>query len=123
MKTYLVNSTCTISETNVCVGADLFFCSDFTTFCCTSSTDPDPCKNRPSKAPSFKPPTTSGNSYTSSSSGGCFAGTETVQLVSGEKKHLKAVKIGDEILVSSLDGKTFNYSPVEPTVNRLCLYR
>ena len=48
----------------------------------------------------------------SSSSSSCFAGSETVLLASGENKNIENVVIGDEILVSSLDGKKLSYSPV-----------
>ena len=48
----------------------------------------------------------------SSSSSGCFSGSETVQLTSGETKLMKSVKMGDEILVSTLDGMEVSYSPV-----------
>ena len=63
-----------------------------------------------SAPPSFQPaaaPVTS-----SSSSSSCFAGSETVLLASGENKNIENVVIGDEILVSSLDGKKLSYSPV-----------
>ena len=48
----------------------------------------------------------------SSSSSSCFARTEMVQLSSGIVKPMKTVVIGDEILITSLDGKTLSYSPV-----------
>ena len=59
--------------------------------------------------------TTSGNicaTPSSSSSKGCFSGSETIRLLSGEIKHIEKVNLGDEILVSSLDGKMVSYSPV-----------
>ena len=80
-------------------------------YCCINGATLPPF---PSPVPiiSRKPVKSSSFSSSSSSSGSCFAGTETVQLVSGDVKSIETVKMGDEILVSSLDGKKFSYSPV-----------
>lgn len=48
----------------------------------------------------------------SDSSSSCFAGSETVELLSGDFKSLDEVKVGDQVLVASLDGKTTSFSPV-----------
>ena len=48
---------------------------------------------------------------TSSSKSGCFPGTETLTLDTGDLVPINKVKVGDNVMVSSKDGKTF-FSPV-----------
>ena len=49
----------------------------------------------------------------------CFAGTETVQLESGDIKAIADVRVGDRVLAASAAGKT-SYSEVRLTI--LCSY-
>ena len=105
----IVHSQCNVCSGggNVCFVGTLYLV-DSDCYCCSNGAQP------PTRSPSYtKPPVSSPPVFkTTSASGGCFAGTETVQLASGESKPMQAVVIGDEILVYALNGKSVSYSPV-----------
>jgi len=52
------------------------------------------------------------SSSSSSTTSSCFSGSETLTLSSGETVPMDQVKIGDQVQVASMDGKTTSFSPV-----------
>ena len=55
---------------------------------------------------------TTPSSSSEGSSSSCFAGSEVVELISGEMRAMSEIKIGDTIAVATMDGQRAGFSPV-----------